>query len=1018
MKNEEDVKFKVVYPFLEDLGILKDEVVFENKFEFRLGTNVFKVRGKDKKKALGFSDILCRKDDQNLFIIEVKDSTIVISQDDIDQAISYARLVNPIAPFSIVTNGIETKVYDTITKKDLTGTKISESSDYWANGLKLSLEEELRQRFLAIQSFIGYSEENTVAFSQSQVNARISTLKGDKRNLHKKYISELYLSIPYLENQFEQFILGNSQLFPIIGESGVGKSNAVCYLTERHLNKHVVFFFNGSELTKSILHSIKEDCNWFFSPTLEEEEVLSKLLYLTNDERKLLIFIDAIDEIIATNINLELNELARRIKKYPNIKICISCKSNEWQNFLSIKGNPSSIIDVIYNPTDIEGIAVKEPEHKKLNYGIELLRFNNDEIEKLDILYRNIYGYKGTLNNEVKNELRLGFTLRTFATVFENIEVPKNLNDAKLFEEYLKKTLDKLDYEKATNYLIEIARAIYEVNHTRDRNNTSPGFVEEQILRKQLKLSINEKIYPELFSYNILSRNTVDGSSSCIGFYYGRLRNFILATKVLKLQTLNDDEFRAIINELIGNTIGQETLLWYYHSSIFKHHTIIRDFYLGNALIFISTYEEIINNHFYQIKDKFDPYTKSRIGLVIADSISEGLKSYALYPVASELDEPLKVLKEKGMLDLGNLVRDFNGHILRSDRDGFLILDPQKKAKELIYEQLKEIVKKGELSEERNKGILKEKVLAIVHQYNKDLGYDIEAKGYFTINFNNDFCINLDDVLKKIKYKYAQRYYEELAVQDLIRSGDIPTKKMGDYISYTINRTLLDFNSINQKAKNAVEMDIPIPESNISGNVPPYKALKKSILSLKSYCSEISELLLPMPTLNKDEVYQNLISRGGNSGYIPDLIMAQFNDEDMALYTKAFFELFLKEYKIFVEHNFVGLEKKFQLFFNLPVHIHCEINSKGGWSLIYGIKKTTDSSMVSVEINSPKSIWGERDLGYYTVHGSTFESIIRNSQTVPIDKNISFEKASELCAIRNFLYRWIADELNRNDIFN
>ncbi len=36
-----------------------------------------------------------------------------IGSDDIDQAISYSRLVHPIAPFSLITNGKEIRIFDT-----------------------------------------------------------------------------------------------------------------------------------------------------------------------------------------------------------------------------------------------------------------------------------------------------------------------------------------------------------------------------------------------------------------------------------------------------------------------------------------------------------------------------------------------------------------------------------------------------------------------------------------------------------------------------------------------------------------------------------------------------------------------------------------------------------------------------------------------------------------------------------------------------------------------------------------
>ena len=277
----------------------------------------------------------------------------------------------------------------------------------------------------------------------------------------------------------------------------------------------------------------------------------------------------------------------------------------------------------------------------------------------------------------------------------------------------------------------------------------------------------------------------------------------------------------------------------------------------------------------------------------------------------------------------------FKCHTLRSGADGFLIFDPVLRAKELIYEQLKKLITSGLLSEEKNEGILKEKVLSIIYHYHKYLDYDIETKGYYTVNFNEDLHINLDEILNRIKYYNAQKYYRELSVQELVKNNRIPIKRHGNSISYSISPKNLDNDAINQQAKLAVENDVPIPEPNISGDVPPFKALNRSIV-------ELTSLILPLPKINKVEIDKNVLARGGSTGYIPDLITAQFNEIDATKYLKRFFELFIQEYKIFIEHNFPGLESKFRLYGFLPVHIHCEIHFNKSCRVIYGFKKKSD----------------------------------------------------------------------------
>ena len=112
------------------------------------------------------NDILQR----NLFIIELKNDSISITQNDIDQGISYARsLLDDIAPFTIVTNGHTTRIFDSVSKIELTGQKISEQSSFWRNGYTLSTDEELRIRYEALKKFVSFSPENLKLFCENQV---------------------------------------------------------------------------------------------------------------------------------------------------------------------------------------------------------------------------------------------------------------------------------------------------------------------------------------------------------------------------------------------------------------------------------------------------------------------------------------------------------------------------------------------------------------------------------------------------------------------------------------------------------------------------------------------------------------------------------------------------------------------------------------------------------------------------------------------------------------------------------
>ncbi len=141
--NEEEVRGKILLSFLHDLRFDLSEISFENRFTIRLGRT---------KSKLGKSDILIKRNRTNLFVIELKNNSVTITQD-----------------------------------------KISEKSDYWKDGFTLSSENDLKIRCEALTSFVSFSPENLRTFCQHQVNDRMGTIVGSIDNPYAKFVRELYV---------------------------------------------------------------------------------------------------------------------------------------------------------------------------------------------------------------------------------------------------------------------------------------------------------------------------------------------------------------------------------------------------------------------------------------------------------------------------------------------------------------------------------------------------------------------------------------------------------------------------------------------------------------------------------------------------------------------------------------------------------------------------------------------------------------------------------------------------------
>ncbi len=118
--NEETVKVRYVIPFLQRCGFHPNDLLLEATFSVVLGR-----RQITPPKESGRLDILVRLADRNILVVEVKRDGSPITDENRDQAISYARLVHPVAPFALVTNGSEFHLFDTITKKEVNETRLS-----------------------------------------------------------------------------------------------------------------------------------------------------------------------------------------------------------------------------------------------------------------------------------------------------------------------------------------------------------------------------------------------------------------------------------------------------------------------------------------------------------------------------------------------------------------------------------------------------------------------------------------------------------------------------------------------------------------------------------------------------------------------------------------------------------------------------------------------------------------------------------------------------------------------------
>ncbi len=976
--NEEEIRGKLLLPYLKDLGFNSSEISLEHSFTIRLGK---------KKHATGRFDILCKKHDKNLFVIELKNDSITITQNDIDQGISYARsLLDNIAPFTIITNGKDqTRIFDSISREELSGNKIAEKSNFWKNGYTLSTEEELKIRYEALINFISLSPENLKSFCESQVYDRMGQIIGSTDSPYSKFVKKLYVHRKGLQSSFENFINSNNSVFGLVGFAGVGKTNTICSLVLQKLEDSFVFFYNATIVT-SPLESISQDLNIAFSSRTEKDVVLKKLDDLGRYANKdVIIFIDAIDESTNPNIAQELSNIALFAKNADNLKIIISCKSNIWNTILKIKNKPTHLYEELNKTHNLESDLQNNP-------GFHLTDFTDEELSTILPLYQDEFGFKGIISKSLFNELRNGFFLKIFSEVYSNKEVPKKINDKELIKQYLRKSLEEtsIGYLSSIRTLIEIGKIILNYEYTSLEEYKDEG-IDINLILDNLNFSLDENIPEDLFTRNILIKSNNEDAYN-ISFYYSKIRDFIICFHTYKLDKLSDDEFYNILTDFYKNYIGRSALDFYLENAKSSHLYTLIKFKKDKALSYVKGYDAYLENNFKKFKEKFNPKTNGSIGIILPEDLIKK-DGYALFPLKSDSENKIifndladpfsKPYDSNLILQLGvNSVYGSNSSLLCEDQTIVI--------KKNIFKDLREIIEKGKLNAYNSDTLLIEQISVILYFYYKKLDYNFNIEEYYLPRFKNIYPINLKDLKQRInKFKLAQHYKYKRVERKLI----------------------------NGLVEKALKENHKIPEFKTIGDVPPFKELSKIVeILIKKGHDEIQENYLPLPdkSIQETQAFYEL-NRKDNWHQIRTF---QYSESQAKLYITEFFKKLEICYKEFVEYCFPIFKDKFPFYKTIPheyIFYMKESDILKWGSFGYRSSKTGKFEIYFRDSNKSEEAFGKE--GLKSLRSFSLDMILRVNDyaryPVQTVDRINTSDVDEYCVIRNWIYKLLEKDMRK-----
>ncbi|NOR70082.1 MAG: hypothetical protein GQ532_10390 [Methylomarinum sp.] len=415
----------------------------------------------------------------------------------------------------------------------------------------------------------------------------------------------------------------------------------------------------------------------------------------------------------------------------------------------------------------------------------------------------------------------------------------------------------------------------------------------------------------ELFEYGILLRNTSETGTPAIGFYFQQLRDYIVAFKVFRFNTISQQRLADEFDTVTGFGTRADVFSLYYRLASMGHKIVLDREVRENAVRYLHRYTSLVQQHFPELRETFNPQTDGRVGFIGEFFlVNQYLGGYG-FRALGETEEEIHFIPVQQAIGKSNLsYLDGANQLHRtSSARGFrggIDITSEVINHELLP-QLSLFVEEGSLNESNCPDLLVEFIVETV----------LQNKGIFKALLDADgqsisYPLKLDEVLNVLLREKLHRHYRYELTSTKRRSGEIEEMWDGGFVSYSLNLTAQDEKQISDAVDNSLD----------SGHLPKFHAryvdldklerpLVKAISWLRSTKVQIESPLYDGESKLKIEVAKaHPISNDDAKGYLVWLYSA-----------------FLENYKSIVETNFPTLKQHFRMYSKLPISVHLVLGS-------------------------------------------------------------------------------------------
>lgn len=255
-------------------------------------------------------DILLRSGEQNIILLELKKEGLPLTDEDRDQGISYARLIHPMPPLVLISNGHDNVFYNTYTREPVA--KDNLDMDIVQQMTNNSFEIAMNEFKDAVNVLLNRQPEIFSKIINKLSEKNFSIMKGSVDEVLKPICDAFLLPRQVSSRIYSTFQKGN-HLIGLIGPAFSGKTNVLYQFYQTYTSKaqHYVLYIDCQSIQYSLFQQL---ANYFSRETKVNvtkdkiREWLNSSFYEDNNSQ-LYLMLDNFNDKLQADVKSEIYEV-------------------------------------------------------------------------------------------------------------------------------------------------------------------------------------------------------------------------------------------------------------------------------------------------------------------------------------------------------------------------------------------------------------------------------------------------------------------------------------------------------------------------------------------------------------------------------------------------------------------------------------------------------------------------------------------------------------------------------------